>query len=80
MGNASSAGSVAEHVEQARKTGVCSLKDRRLTKVRSSRAGLFAWVDDHADQLGKSNVTVTCGDVPTGSRGGGDVEDHSANS
>ena len=34
MGNTGSAGSVSEHVEQARKTGVCSLKDRKLTKVR----------------------------------------------
>ena len=32
MGNSES--SVEEHVEQARKTGVCSLKERKLSQVR----------------------------------------------
>ena len=31
MGNSESA--VEDHVEQARKTGVCSLKDRKLSQV-----------------------------------------------
>ena len=32
MGNSPS--SVEQHVEQARKTGVCSLKEHKLTQVR----------------------------------------------
>ena len=35
MGNAES--SVERHVEQARKTGVCSLKDTKLSQVRQTR-------------------------------------------
>ena len=34
MGNSES--SIEEHVEQARKTGVCSLKERKLSQVRIS--------------------------------------------
>ena len=37
MGNAES--SVERHVEQARKTGVCSLKDTKLSQVRQTRYG-----------------------------------------
>lgn len=37
MGNSTSGNAVAQRVEQAGKTGVCSLKDQKLTEVGSAR-------------------------------------------
>ena len=38
MGNSTSGSAVAQRVEQAGKTGVCSLKDQKLTEVGSARS------------------------------------------
>ena len=63
MGNSPAGGSVEQHVEQARKTGVCSLKERKLTQVRrwvrASRPISTLWAMGRTTSSCDSHVTVS---------------------